>query len=216
MKPDTANDWRCPGRTMAGVRSRLRKGTHLARISLIALIILVIPPSVGQLLFGQPIDGHQRKIDIRAHWGATFVSNNETPTEGVGGNPLTASAFGGSVSAAVGARLRLGMEVLQGRWRGHKAGLNHTLFSLLLEHEFWFYERLNPYLVFGVGYNHPRWSGPRFDPSLPGYRERKGRVHLGGGIGTRFFLTRDFFAGTELRIGVRPWARWTFFGGYAF
>ena len=44
----------------------------------------------------------------------------------------------------------------------------------------------------------------------------KGRLHLGGGIGTRFFLTRNFFVAPEFRIGLRPLVRWTVSGGYAF
>ena len=62
----------------------------------------------------------------------------------------------------VGAGLRLGMEVLHGNWptwRGSDNSLTSTLVSVLVEHEFWSYERLNPYLVLGVGYNNLRWRG---------------------------------------------------------
>ena len=185
------------------------------RIGLLALFVLVSTPVVGQ-----PIVGHQRKVDIRAHWGYTAVSARDAPSEGVGGSQLTTSALGGSVSVAVGAGLRLGMEALHGNWptwRGSENSLTSTLVSVLVEHEFWSYERLNPYLVLGVGYNNLRWRGPSFDPSLPEYRgEKKGRLHLGGGIGTRFFLTRNFFVAPEFRIGLRPSVRWTVSGGYAF
>ena len=70
------------------------------RIGLLALFVLVSTPVVGQ-----PIVGHQRKVDIRAHWGYTAVSSRDAPSQ-----------------AAV----------------------------VLVEHEFWSYERLNPYLVLGV------------------------------------------------------------------
>ena len=102
-------------------------------------------------------------------------------------------------------------------WRGSENSLTSTLVSVLVEHEFWSYERLNPYLAFGVGYNNLRWRGPAFDPSLPDIRgEKKGRFHLGGWIGTRFFLTWNFFVASELRIGLRPSVRWIVSGGYAF
>ena len=195
------------------LRGLFRKCT--TRIGLLALFVLVSTPVVGQ-----PIVGHQRKVDIRAHWGYTAVSARDAPSEGVGGSQLTTSALGGSVSVAVGAGLRLGMEVLHGNWptwRGSENSLTSVLVSVLVEHEFWSYERLNPYLVLGVGYNNLRWRGPSFDPSLPEYRgEKKGRLHLGGGIGTRFFLTRNFFVAPEFRIGLRPSVRWTVSGGYAF
>ena len=185
------------------------------QIGLLALFVLVSTPVVGQ-----PIVGHQRKVDIKAHWGYTAVSSRDAPSQAAVGSQLTTSALGGSVSVAVGAGLRLGMEVLHGNWptwRGSENSLTSTLVSVLVEHEFWSYERLNPYLVLGVGYNNLRWRGPSFDPSLPEYRgEKKGRLHLGGGIGTRFFLTRNFFVAPEFRIGLRPLVRWTVSGGYAF
>ena len=144
---------------------------YTTRIGLLALFVLVSTPVVGQ-----PIVGHQRKVDIRAHWGYTAVSSRDAPSQAAVGSHLTTSALGGSVSAAVGAGLRLGMEVLHGNWptwRGSENSLTSTLVSVLVEHEFWSYERLNPYLVLGVGYNNLRWRGPSFDPSLPEYRGRR-------------------------------------------
>ena len=91
------------------------------QIGLLALFVLVSTPVVGQ-----PIVGHQRKVDIRAHWGYTAVSARDAPSEGARGSHLTTSALGGSVSVAVGAGLRLGMEVLHGNWptwRGLKTAL---------------------------------------------------------------------------------------------
>ena len=72
------------------------------RIGLLVLLVLVSTPVVGQ-----PIVGHQRKVDIRAHWGYTAVSSRDAPNECACGSQLTTSALGGSVSAAVGAGLRL-------------------------------------------------------------------------------------------------------------
>ena len=191
------------------------KTTQLPWMSLFALFVLVPPPVVGQ-----PIDGHQRKVDIRAHWGSTYVSAEDSPTECACGDPLTTEAFGGAVSTAVGARLRLGVEALHGRWPhydGSEDKLSQTQVGFLVEHEFWSYERLNPYLVLGVGYNHFRWSGPIFDPSLPNYHQKRpGSLYLGGGLGTRFFLTRNFFVAAEFRIGLRPVGRFMVSGGYAF
>ena len=200
---------------------RCTRHTRIFWLALLTLFVLVPPP-----VFGQSSSRHQRKVDIRGHWGSTFLSaRRNVPIDreelaGCCGSTLTTNALGGSVSAAVGARLRLGMEVLRSTWPTWDSAtgdsLANTLVSLLVEHEFRSDKRASPYLVFGVGYNHFRWRGPFFDPSLPYYREKKGRRHLGGGIGMRFFLTRHFFVGTELRIGVRPAARWTLSGGYAF
>ena len=73
-----------------------------ARISLIVL-------ATGLVLLLQPVFGQKRKVDVRALLGYTAGLEDTPPHAWVGG---------GSVTAAVGPRLRLGVEVLQANMLG--------------------------------------------------------------------------------------------------
>ena len=71
--------------------------------------IFPIVLAIGLVLLLQPVFGQKRKVDVRALWGYTAGLEDTPPHAWVGG---------GSVTAAVGPRLRLGVEVLQANMFG--------------------------------------------------------------------------------------------------
>ena len=106
----------------------------------------------------------------------------------------------GSVTAAVGPRLRLGVEMLQANMFGKYSDFKEraTLITPVVEFEFSPGQRFNPYLVVGVGYTQYRALEPNalhfFDSSLPEFEWRKeGSFNLAGGLGVRWFMTKRFF-----------------------
>ena len=178
-----------------------------ARIFPIVLVIVLV-------LFQQPVFGQQRSVDLRGQGGHTYLLDDTPPHAWIGG---------GSVTAAVGPRLRLGVEVLQanmfGKYGSYK--VRATLVTPVVEFEFSPGKRFNPYLVIGGGYTKYRALEPNalhfFDPSLPEFEWRKeGGINLTGGLGVRLFMTKHFFVAPELRIGLVPLLRSTVALGYAF
>ncbi len=93
-----------------------------ARIFPIVLVIVLV-------LFQQPVFGQQRSVDLRGQWGHTYLLDDTPPHAWIGG---------GSVTAAVGPRLRLGVEVLQanmfGKYSSYK--VRATLVTPVVEFEF--------------------------------------------------------------------------------
>ena len=71
--------------------------------------IFPIVLAIGLVLLLQPVFGQKRKVDVRALLGYTAGLEDTPPHAWVGG---------GSVTAAVGPRLRLGVEVLQANMFG--------------------------------------------------------------------------------------------------
>ena len=178
-----------------------------ARIFPIVLVIVLV-------FFQQPVFGQQRSVDLRGQGGHTYLLDDTPPHAWIGG---------GSVTAAVGPRLRLGVEVLQanmfGKYSSYK--VRATLVTPVVEFEFSPGKRFNPYLVIGGGYTQYRALEPNaphfFDPSLPEFEWRKeGGINLTGGLGVRLFMTKHFFVAPELRIGLVPLLRSTVALGYAF
>lgn len=167
--------------------------------------VLLIPPAAP----AQP-----RRVDLRAHWGYLY---------GLDDTPPEAWTGGGSVTAAVGPKLRVGLEVLHanlfGKYDSYKQ--RARLFHPMVEYEFLSNSRFKPFMVIGLGYTQYRsWlPDPRahFDPSLPKHRwETQGRVHYTAGLGARLFLTRRLFLAPEVRIGLVPRLRSTVSVGFAF
>ena len=72
------------------------------RLSPIVLVMVLV-------LFPQPVVGQQRSVDLRGQWGHTYLLEDTPPHAWIGG---------GSVTAAVGSRLRLGLEVLKANMFG--------------------------------------------------------------------------------------------------
>ena len=178
-----------------------------ARVSSIVLVI-------GLILLLQPVFGQNRKVDVRALLGYTA---------GLEDTPPHAWVVGGSVTAAVSPRLRLGVEVLQANMFGKYSDFKEraTLITPVVEFEFSPGQRFNPYLVIGAGYTQYRTLEPNalhfFDSSLPEFEWRKeGSFNLSGGLGFRWFITKRFFVAPELRIGLIPSLRSTVALGYAF
>ncbi len=178
-----------------------------ARISTLVLV-------AGLFLFLQPVCGQKRKVDVRALWGYAAGLEDTPPHAWVGG---------GAVTAAVGPRLRLGVEALQANMFGKYSDFKEraTLVTPLMEFEFSPGRRFNPYLAIGVGYTRYRALEPNplhfFDPSLPESEWRnEGGFNLAGGAGIRLFMTERFFAAPELRIGLIPFLRSTVSLGYVF
>ena len=127
------------------------------------------------------------------------------------------------MTAAVGSRLRLGLEVLKANMFGKYSNFKEraTLVNPVVEFEFSPGQRFNPYLVIGGGYTQYRALEPNalhfFDSSLPEFEWRKqGSFNLAGGLGVRLFMTKHFFVATELRIGLIPLLRSTVALGYSF
>ncbi len=176
--------------------------------------IFPIVLAIGLVLLLQPVFGQKRKVDVRALLGYTAGLEDTPPHAWVGG---------GSVTAAVGPRLRLGVEVLQANMFGKYDDFKEraTLVTPVVEFEFSPGQRFNPYLVIGGGYTQYRALEPNalhfFDSSLPEFEWRKqGSFNLAGGLGVRWFLTERFFVAPELRIGLIPLLRSTVALGYAF
>ena len=170
--------------------------------------------AVGLVLLLQPVYGQKREVDVRAVWGYTAGLEDTPPHAWVGG---------GSVTAAAGSRLRLGVEVLQANMFGKYGDFKEraTLVTPVVEFEFSPGQRFNPYLVIGGGYTQYRALEPNalhfFDPSLPEFEWRKqGSFNFAGGLGIRWFLTERFFVAPELRISLRPLLRSTVALGYVF
>ena len=109
----------------------------------ISPIILVL------VLFPQPVVGQQRSVDLRGQWGHTYLLEDTPPHAWIGG---------GSVTAAVGPRLRLGLEVLQANMFGRYSNFKEraTLVNPVVEIAFSPGQRFNPYLVIGGGYTQYR------------------------------------------------------------
>ena len=154
------------------------------------------------------------RVDLRAHWGYLY---------GLDDTPPEAWTGGGSVTAAVGPKLRLGIEVLHanlfGKYDSYKQ--RARLFHPVAEYEFLSNARFKPFMVIGIGYTQYRsWlpdPGAHFDPSLPKRRwETQGRIHYTAGLGARLFLTRRLFLAPEVRIGLVPLLRSTVSVGFAF
>lgn len=162
----------------------------------------------------QPVSAQSSRVDLRAHWGYMY---------GLDDTPPQAWAGGGSVTAAVGPKLRVGLEVLHanlfGKYDSYKQ--RARLFHPMVEYEFLSNSRFKPFMVIGVGYTQYRsWlPDPRthFDPAGPKHRwETQGRIHFTAGLGTRLFLTRRLFLAPEVRIGLVPVLRSTVSVGFAF
>ena len=178
----------------------------------VQIFVIVLVTSLGLLL--QPVYGQRRGVDLRGHLGHTYLLEDTPPHAWIGG---------GSVTAAVGPRLRLGVEVLQANMFGKYSDFKEraTLVTPVVEFEFSPGQRFNPYLVIGGGYTQYRALEPNalqfFDPSLPEFEWRKqGSINFGGGLGVRWFITKRFFVAPELRIGLIPLLRSTVALGYAF
>ncbi len=177
------------------------------RLSPIVLVMVLV-------LFPQPVVGQQLSVDLRGQWGHTYLLEDTPPHAWIGG---------GSVTAAVGSRLRLGLEVLKANMFGKYSNFKEraTLVNPVVEFEFSPGQRFNPYLVIGGGYTQYRALEPNalyfFDSSLPEFEWRKqGSFNLAGGLGVRLFMTKHFFVATELRIGLIPLLRSTVALGYSF
>ncbi len=172
--------------------------------SLLTAVVLIPPAAPAQ----------SSRVDLRAHWGYLYRLDDSPPE---------AWAGGGSVTAAVGPRLRVGLEVLHanlfGKYDSYKQ--RARLFHPMVEYEFLSNSRFRPFMVIGIGYTQYRsWlSDPRarFDPSLPERRwETQGRIHYTAGLGARLFLTKRLFLAPEVRIGLVPVLRSTVSVGFAF
>ena len=190
---------------------------HVRIFPIVLAMILVLLP--------QSAVGQQRRVDLRGQWGYTYLLEDTPPQAWIGG---------GSVTAAVGPRLRLGVEVLQanmfGQYNNYKS--RARLVTPVVEFEFSPGRRFNPYLVIGGGYTQYRTLEPSvpqsrvifgpppadfFDPSLPEFEWRKeGSFNLTGGLGVRLFVTKRFFVAPELRVGLIPLLRSTVALGYSF
>ena len=173
-------------------------------LSLLIAVILVPPAASAQ----------SSRVDLRAHWGYMYLLDDSPPE---------AWAGGGAVTAAVGPKLRLGLEVLHANLFGKYGSYKQRarLFHPMAEYEFSSNSRFRPFMVIGVGYTQYRsWlPDPRayFDPSLPKRRwETQGRIHYTAGLGARLFLTKRLFLAPEVRIGLRPALRSTVSVGFAF
>ena len=172
-------------------------------IFLFALVL--IPHSV----VAQPL-----RVDLRAHWGYTYLLEDTPPEAWVGG---------GSVTTAIGSNLRLGLEVLHanlfGKYQTYKE--RATLVTPVAEYEFPLGPRFKPYMVIGLGYTQYRALVPNpghyFDRSLPEFHwDKQGGINLSSGLGARLFLTRRLFLAPEIRIGLLPMLRSTVSVGFAF
>ncbi len=178
--------------------------SKLLLVGMVATLILLV----------QPVSAQPNRVDLRAHWGYMY---------GLDDTPPEAWTGGGSVTAAVGPKLRLGFEVLHanlfGKYDSYKQ--RARLFHPMMEYEFLSNSRFKPFMVIGVGYTQYRsWlADPRahFDPSLPKrHWETQGRIHYTAGLGARLFLTRRLFLAPEVRIGLVPALRSTLSVGFAF
>ncbi len=122
---------------------------------------------------------------------------------------------GGSVTAAVGPNLRLGVEALHtNMFDKYQYKRRATLVTPVAEYEFWPGTRFNSYMVIGLGYTQYRTLEPNprhfFDPSLPKFYWRKqGSINLSSGLGVRLSLTRRLFVDPKVRIGLVPVLRST-------
>ena len=166
------------------------------------------------ILLQQSIHAQPRRVDVRAHWGHTYGLEDTPPQAWVGG---------GSVTAAVGPSLRLGLEVLHANLFGkyHQYKRRATLVTPVAEYEFLPDSRFNPYMVIGLGYTQYRTLEPDprhfFNPSLPEFYWRKqGSINLSSGLGVRLFLTKHLFVAPEVRIGLVPLLRSTVSVGVSF
>ena len=166
------------------------------------------------VLFSPPVFGQQRTADLRGHLSHTYFLEDTPPH---------AWLVGGAITAAMGSRFRLGVEVLHARMFGRYSDYKERalLVTPVVEYEFSPNRRLNPYLVFGFGYTQYRSLIPNaehyFDPSLPEFElDKEGGFNLAGGVGVRLFMTRGFFVAPEFRIGLVPVLRSTITLGYSF
>ncbi len=176
--------------------------------------IVLLGLVTASILLQQPIHAQPRRVDLRAHWGHTYGLEDTPPQAWVGG---------GSVTAAVGPRLRLGVEVLHANLFGkhHQYKRRAILVTPVAEYEFLPGSRFNPYMVVGLGYTRYRTLEPNprhfFDPSLPEFYWRKqGSINLSSGLGVRLFLTKHLFLAPEVRIGLAPVLRSTVSVGFTF
>ena len=130
--------------------------------------IFPIVLAIGLVLLLQPVFGQKRKVDVRALLGYTAGLEDTPPHAWVGG---------GSVTAAVGPRLRLGVEVLQANMFGKYDDSKEraTLVTPVVEFEFSPGQRFNPYLVIGGGYTQYRPSNQtRYTSSIPRFLSSSG------------------------------------------
>lgn len=178
--------------------------SKLLLVGMVAILALLV----------QPVSAQPRRVDLRAHWGYMYRLDDTPPQAWTGG---------GSVTAAVGPKLRVGLEVLHanlfGKYDSYKQ--RARLFHPMVEYEFLSDSRFKPFMVIGAGYTQYRSWLPdpeaHFDPSLPQRRwETQGRFHFTAGLGARLFLTRRLFLAPEVRIGLVPVLRSTVSVGFAF
>lgn len=136
---------------------------------------------------------------------------------GLEDTPPHAWLAGGAVTAALGPRVRVGLEVLH----AHMFGFEYferraTLFNPIVEYHFAPDSRFSPYVTGGLGFTLYRSlypSGP--DPQRLEW-EYGGSFNLGGGGGVRIFLTKRLFVSPEVRLGWIPFIRSTIAVGYRF
>ena len=100
-------------------------------------------------LLVQPVLAQPRRVDVRAHWGHTYGLEDTPPQAWVGG---------GSLTAAVGPNLRLGVEVLHAHMFGKYSHYKERarLITPIAEYEFRLNPRFKPYMVIGIGYTQYR------------------------------------------------------------
>ena len=177
----------------------------IVRFSLVTAAVLI-----PQAAAAQP----SPRVDLRAHWGYTHVLDDTPPQAWVGG---------GSLTAAVGPNLRLGVEVLHANMFGKYSHYKERarLITPIAEYEFRLNPRFKPYMVIGIGYTQYRSHVPNprhyFDRSLPEFHwEKQPGINWSTGVGARLFLTRRLFLAPEVRIGLRPILRSTVSVGFAF
>ena len=111
----------------------------IVRFSLVTAAVLI-----PQAAAAQP-----PRVDLRAHWGYTHVLDDTPPQAWVGG---------GSLTAAVGPNLRLGVEVLHANMFGKYSHYRERarLITPVAEYEFRLSPRFKPYMVIGIGYTQYR------------------------------------------------------------
>ncbi len=135
---------------------------------------------------------------------------------GLEDTPPHAWLAGGAVTAPLGSRMRVGVEVLH----AHMFGFEYyerraTLINPVFEYEFIPGGRVSPYVTGCLGFTLYRSLFPS-GPDAQLEWEYGGSFNLGGGAGVRLFLTKRLFVSPEVRVGWIPFIRSTFAVGYRF
>ena len=165
--------------------------------SLLPLAALLVPTALGA----------SGNMDVRALGGHAY---------GLEDTPPHAWIAGGAVTAPVGSRMRVGVEVLH----AHMFGFEYferraTLFNPIFEYQFLAGSRFSPYVTGGLGFTLYRSLYPTGPDSQLEW-EYGGSFNLGGGAGLRMFLTKRLFVSPEVRVGWIPFIRSTIAVGYQF